>query len=48
MSEAAPAAKTDAASTGSVARPLTQADLDKVPVGGRFINPKDGKTYTKK
>ena len=48
MSEPTPTAKTDVASTGSVARPLTQADLDKVPVGGRFINPKDGKTYTKK
>lgn len=46
--EPKPTAKPDAASTGSVARPLTQADLDKVPVGGKFINPKDGKTYIKK
>jgi hypothetical protein len=42
-SEAAPAA-----SSVSVATPVTQADFDKLPSGARYINPKDGKTYTKK
>jgi len=43
MSEAAPAA-----SSTSVATPVTQADFDKLPSGAKYRNPKDGKTYTKK
>ncbi len=39
---------TPAAASTSVAAPVTQADFDKLPSGARYINPKDGKTYTKK
>jgi hypothetical protein len=31
----------------SIAKPLSQAEFDKIPKGGRYVNPKDGKTYTK-
>ena len=48
ISEAAPAAKPDAATSTSVAAPVTQADFDKLPSGAKYRNPKDGKTYTKK
>lgn len=33
---------------GGVAQPKTQADFDKLPKGAKFINPSDGKEYTKK
>jgi hypothetical protein len=32
---------------GEVARPDSMADFAKLPKGARFVNPKDGKTYTK-
>lgn len=33
---------------GAVAKPKSQADFDALPKGSQFVNPKDGKTYTKK
>lgn len=33
---------------GAVAKPKTQVEFDKLPKGSQFVNPKDGKTYTKK
>jgi hypothetical protein len=41
-----PAAKPGAAPAG-VATPKTQAEFDKLPDGAKYINPKDGLTYTK-
>ena len=41
-------ASSGAAPTGGVARPQTQAELDKLPSGTRFINPADGKEFIKK
>lgn len=32
----------------AVAKPTSQAEFDKLPKGARFINPADGKEYTKK
>jgi hypothetical protein len=36
------------ASGGQVYHPTNQGDFDSVPSGGTFVNPADGKTYTKK
>ena len=45
---AAPApAPTAAPAPGGVARPTTQAQFDALPKGARYINPSDGKEYTK-
>lgn len=33
---------------GAVAKPKSQAEFDALPNGSQFVNPKDGKTYTKK
>lgn len=41
-------ASSGAAPAGGVARPQTQAELDKLPSGTRFINPADGKEFIKK
>jgi hypothetical protein len=35
------------AAPGGVARPTTQAQFDALPKGARYINPSDGKEYTK-
>lgn len=43
---AAPAPAPTAA-PGGVARPTTQAQFDALPKGARYINPSDGKEYTK-
>jgi hypothetical protein len=32
---------------GDLARPTSMAEFAKLPKGARFVNPKDGKTYTK-
>lgn len=32
----------------AIAQPKTQAEFDALPSGAKYINPKDGKTYTKK
>jgi len=33
---------------GAVARPMTQADMNALPPGAKYINPADGKTYVKR
>jgi hypothetical protein len=35
------------ASSSAVAKPKTQAEFDKLPPGALYVNPKDGKTYSK-
>jgi hypothetical protein len=51
-----PAAKADAPKSepkaepkepAGIAKPASQAEFDKIPKGGRYVNPKDGKTYIK-
>lgn len=37
-----------APSPGAAASPKTQAEFDKLPSGAKYVNPKDGQTYTKK
>ncbi|MEY4951782.1 MAG: hypothetical protein RL299_206 [Pseudomonadota bacterium] len=44
---ATPSAAPTTALSG-VAAPKTQAEFDALPRGAKFVNPKDGKTYTKK
>lgn len=45
----APVATTGpAAAAPTLAQPKTQAEFDALPSGAKYINPKDGKTYTKK
>lgn len=44
---AKPEAKPEAAAPAGVATPKTQAEFDKLPDGAKYINPKDGLTYTK-
>lgn len=43
----APAPAKPAASTGAAAKPKTQAEFNALPSGTRYINPSDGKEYTK-
>lgn len=46
----APVATTGPAASAApaIAQPKTQAEFDALPSGAKYINPKDGKTYTKK
>lgn len=37
-----------ASAAPAIAQPKTQAEFDALPSGAKYINPKDGKTYTKK
>jgi hypothetical protein len=43
----AAAAPAPTAAPGGVAKPTTQAQFDALPKGARYINPSDGKEYTK-
>jgi hypothetical protein len=42
-----PAETPKPADASAIAKPLSQSEFDKIPKGGRYVNPKDGKTYIK-